>query len=153
MLRNICKTIAVVTFAAAVSLPAAGQISLRFGIPLPPSELEIRVGHRAPPRALSEHRSQRPGRDYLWIRGSWDYQRNDWRWVPGRWARPDQHGSRWVKARYTREGPGWRYEPAHWSHERLVEGDEYRRWRSENGRMHGHDGNRDHDDNRDRRDR
>jgi hypothetical protein len=147
VLKTLGKSVAVLAFAALTSLPAAGQVDLRFGIPLP--ELEIRVGHSAPPSARHEHKSPRPGNDYLWLRGSWGWQGNDWAWMPGRWERPDRHGVKWVKARYARDGRAWRYEPAHWSNQHVIEGEEYRRWRSEGDREHHHhDDGREHDGNR-----
>lgn len=127
--KNFCKSIAAMTFVFLASQPAAAQPGVRVDVPLP--GLEIRVGHKAPPRLRSEQRPARPGRDYLWLPGSWDWRGNDWDWAPGRWERPSERGQRWVKARYTREGSGWRHEPAHWSNQKLVEGDDYRRWKSE----------------------
>jgi hypothetical protein len=143
VLKNICRSIAAMTFVAATSLPATAQVEMRVDVPLP--GLEIRVGHRAPPRLQREHRPPRPGRDSLWIRGFWHWQGNDWDWVPGRWERPSHRGARWVKPRYAREGSAWHYEPGHWSNQRLIEGDDYRRWKSEKHRNRGHDGDRDRD--------
>ena len=136
VLKNICKSIATLTFAVLASLPAAAQPGVRVDMPLP--GLEIRVGHKAPPKLRSERRPARPGRDYLWLPGAWAWQNNDWAWAPGRWDRPSERGSRWMKDRYVREGPAWRHEPGHWSHERLVEGDDYRRWKTENHRDGDH---------------
>jgi hypothetical protein len=130
MLKNICKSIATMTFAGLMSLPAMAQV--RVEIPLP--GLEIHVGHRVPPKLRSEERPHRPGRDFVWIQGFWHWQGNDWGWIPGRWERPNDRGARWVKARYAREGSGWRYEPGHWSNQRLIEGEDYQRWKAESHR-------------------
>ena len=123
--------------------PAAAQGSVRVDIPMP--GLEIRVGHRAPPKMRSENRPPSPGRAYVWAPGQWDWHGSDWAWVPGRWDRPSEHGAHWVKARYVQEGPAWRHEPGHWSNQRIVEGDDYRRWKSEN---QSHDKHGGHDDGR-----
>jgi hypothetical protein len=52
-----------------------------------------------------------------------------------------------VRARYVREGRAWRYEPGHWSNQRVIEGEDYRRWKEENrgdrGRHRGRDRERD----------
>jgi hypothetical protein len=130
-------------FVFVTSLPATAQVEVRVDVPFP--GLEIRVGHRAPPKLRSERKPHRPGRDFLWVRGSWDWQGNDWAWVPGRWDRPNDRGARWVRPRYVREGPAWRYEPGHWSNQRVFEGDDYRRWRAENHRDRDHDRDRDRD--------
>ncbi len=139
MLKNICRSIAVMSFVA-LTLPTTAQPAVRVDVP----GLEIRVGHKAPPRLRSERRPARPGRDYSWLPGSWNWESNDWAWAPGRWERPNQRGSRWVQARYIREGSAWRHEPGHWSNQRVVEGDEYRRWKSEN-RQDKDRGRDDHD--------
>ena len=135
------KSIAAMSFLCLSCVPTSGHMQVRLDVPRP--SLEIRVGHTAPPRLRSERRPRRPGRDYVWLRGSWDLHGNDWAWVPGRWERPDHRDNRWVRARYTREGNAWRYEPAHWSNQRVVEGDDYREWRSKNDRNrergNGHD--------------
>lgn len=146
MLKNLGKSVAVVAFAALTSFPAAGQVDLRFGIPLP--EVEIRVGRSAPPSARHEHKPPRPGRGFLWLKGSWGWHENDWTWMPGRWERPGQRGVKWVKARYRRDGNAWRYEPAHWSNQRMIEGEDYRRWRSERDGDRNHGGGRNRDGNR-----
>lgn len=146
MLKHIGRSVAAMTFAALASLPAAAQVGVRVDVPLP--GLEIRIGHRPPPRFRSESRPYRPGRDYVWIRGFWHWQGDDWVWIPGRWERPVDRSSRWVRPRYVRDGRVWRYEPGHWSSQRLIEGDDYRRWREENRR----DGRRDRDRDRDRDD-
>jgi hypothetical protein len=135
------KSIAAMSFLLASCAPVSGHTQLRFDVPRP--SLEIRVGHRAPPSLRSERRTPRPGRDYVWLRGSWDLHGNDWAWIPGRWERPDHRSTRWVKARYRREGNAWRYEPAHWSNQRVVEGNDYREWRSKNDRNRGRGRDRD----------
>lgn len=141
MLKNVCRSIATMTFVGLMSLPAAAQVRVQVNVPLP--GLEIHVGHRAPPKLRSEQKPHRPGRDFLWIQGFWHWQGNDWDWVPGRWERPIEPGARWVKARYAREGSAYRYEPGHWSNQRLVEGDDYRRWKTES-----HQNRDEHHDNR-----
>jgi hypothetical protein len=113
---------------------------------------EIRIGHRAPPPLRQERRMHSPGRGYIWIAGAWDWQGNDWVWIPGRWDRPADRGVRWIAPHYRRESRGWVYEPGHWSNQRLVEGEDYRRWREERrhdrrdrGRDRDRDRDRDHD--------
>ena len=143
MQRLLGKSLAAMALLFLSAMPAAAQLGVRVDIPLP--GLEIRVGHRAPPRVRREMKPRRPGQDFVWVRGSWDWQRDDWNWIPGRWERPEYRNARWIRARYVRQGHSWRYEPAHGSNQRIVEGDDYRRWRETNDRDRGRD--------RDRRDR
>jgi hypothetical protein len=148
MQTKVHTSIATMMFMAITSLPATAQVGVRVDVPLP--ELEIHVGHSAPPRLRSEVRPERPGREFSWIPGFWHWQATGWAWIPGRWERPSERGARWVRARYAREGSGWRYEPGHWSNQRIVEGDDYRRWREEHHRDRDHDHDRDRDRDRDR---
>src|SRR5438105_5059333 len=130
MFKNLPKTLAALGITALMAGPALSQMQ----ISLPFPRLEVRVAHQAPPPLRYERVSSRPYRDAVWVPGSWDWQGDQWVWVSGRWDRPEQRGARWVNARYQRDGDGWRYEPAHWSTQRVVEGDDYRRWRDEHRR-------------------
>ena len=76
----------------------------------------------------------RPSRDAVWIRGFWDWQGDNWVWIPGRWTVPEERHARWIGPRYRREYGGYRYEPGHWSNQRVIEGEDYRRWREEHRR-------------------
>jgi len=62
----------------------------------------------------------RPGRDYAWRSGFWDWRATGWVWVSGRWALRPKHGDAWVPAEYVRARGHWRYVPAHWSSQRVV---------------------------------
>jgi hypothetical protein len=130
---------------ALTSLPASAQFDVRVNLPLP--GLDVRIGNRAPPPLQREVRTQRPSRQHVWIPGAWDWQSNDWAWVGGRWDQPASRRAYWVKARYVRQGRAWVYEPAHWSNQRIVRGEEYQRWRQEYRRNRNYDPN--HDRNRD----
>jgi len=132
LLKQLFKPAVLAAFVTILSAPAIAQVQV--DVP----GIDIRIGHRAPPRLRHEIRPHRPSRDHIWIAGAWDWRGNDWAWVPGRWDRPGDRGVRWIRPRYHREGSAWRYEPGHWSNQRLVEGDDYRRWRAE----HEHDRDR-----------
>jgi hypothetical protein len=141
MTNRILKSILPAALLAAVSVPAAAQV------PMPPGpNFEIRIAHSSPPRLRHEHRPPRPGEGYVWIGGFWDWQGERYVWTPGRWDRPAEVGVTWVTPRYRREYGAYRYEPGHWSNQRVVEGDEYRHWREGHGRKNkDHDRDRDHD--------
>src|SRR5512141_886852 len=126
MFKRILISVAPVALLALAAVPAAAQ-------PSRPT-LEIRIANTAPPRVRYERVPRRPDRDSVWIKGYWHWEGNRWDWVNGRWERPEQRSRRWVAPRYRREGNAWRYEPPHWSHERIVESDEYRRWKQEHRR-------------------
>jgi hypothetical protein len=113
-------------------VPAFAQVRVRADL----GPVRIRIAPDAPPRPRVETRPARPSRNHVWIGGYWDRQDDRWAWAPGRWEEPGQRGSRWVEPRYRREGKAYRYEPAHWSHQKMEEGDDYSRWHREHGRNH-----------------
>lgn len=130
MFRRVLKSVSMAALAAVVSAPIFAQLP-----PPPPLPgLEIRVGRTAPPRVRYERRTRRTERNAVWVAGSWDWQGDNWVWIPGRWVVPESRHARWVRARYVREYGGWRYVPGHWSTQRVIEGDDYRRWRDEHRR-------------------
>lgn len=125
MYKQVLKSIVLTSFAALVALPAAAQIRADLG------PVHIRIANDAPPRARYERRTPRPHRDSVWINGYWDRRDDRWDWSSGRWEQRQDRRARWIKARYKKEGRAWRYEPARWSHQDLLEGDDYRQYRDE----------------------
>ena len=143
MHRHLLRSLLLASLAGLVVTPASAQVRADLG------PLHIRIATNAPPRARYEQRPARPYRDGVWINGYWHWQGERWAWTSGRWEQRNRQQARWINARYTREGCpwyrqqgcGWRYEPAHWSNEQLVEGDDYQRWKS----GHRSGGDRRHD--------
>lgn len=132
------RIIGVVTTLLLTGVGGSTAMAQPVGVSVHVPGLEIRLGHAAPPALRHERIPRRPSRDAVWLAGSWDWQGNGWVWIPGRWERTEHRGT-WVKARYVREGDSWRYEPAHWSSQRLVESDEYHRWHNDrHDRDHRH---------------
>jgi hypothetical protein len=129
MYSRFLKAIVLTSLAALVAIPASAQVRADVG------PLHIRIATDAPPRVRYERRTVRPNRNAVWIKGYWDRQDDRWAWTSGRWEQPSDRGVRWVNARYQREGSAWRYEPAHWSNQQVVEGEDYQRWKTE--RHHG----------------
>jgi len=93
--------------------PILGLIlALGFGLNVSAEDVVVRV---APPHAVVEHRSPRPGRDYVWIPGyhRWDGHRHVW--VEGRWERPPHPHAHWVKHRWVKRHDGWVLMEGHWN--------------------------------------
>jgi hypothetical protein len=145
MTHRILKSLLPAALVAAISVPAAAQI------PIPPlPHMEIHIAHSAPPRPRAEYRAEMPGPGYVWVKGFWNWDGDQWVWIPGRWDRPAGVDVTWVDPHYFREEGGWRYEPGHWSNERVVEGRDYQEWskhhhRSDRDRDHDRDSDHDHD--------
>jgi hypothetical protein len=133
MEKRLARMVLPAVFAALSCAPAFAQI--RVGVDL--GAVKIRIAPDAPPPLRHETRSARPSGNHVWIAGYWDRQGDRWDWAPGRWEEPSQRGSSWVKPKYRKEGGAYRYEPAHWSHQKMEEGEDYTRYHNEHG--HGHD--------------
>jgi hypothetical protein len=68
-----------------------------------------------PPPVRQEVIVERPGAEYVYVRGHWIYGRDGgYAWVPGRWVRPDDGRRRWVEGRWARDRRGWYYIEGHW---------------------------------------
>jgi hypothetical protein len=106
--------------ASAVALPALRQIPVPPPPPLPNLEVRIVAAEPPPPRREVILYEQRPGTDYVWVNGSYDWQGDAWVWVPGRWELRPAPRVTWVRPHYVRVEEGWRYEPAHWSNQKLI---------------------------------
>ncbi len=106
--------------ASAIALPAVAQIPVPPPPPLPSLEMRIVAAEPPPPPGEIVVRGERPGPDYVWVGGFYDWQGDDWVWVPGHWIAPPEPTVRWVSARYVRVDGGFRYEPPHWSNQKLV---------------------------------
>jgi hypothetical protein len=69
----------------------------------------------APPPVRREVIIERPGPDYVYIRGHWIYGRNrGYAWVPGQWVRPEGRRHAWVDGRWVHDRSGWYYIEGHW---------------------------------------
>jgi hypothetical protein len=142
---RIAKILGASAFAAILAGPALAQI------PFP--NLEVHITNGAPPRPRYERRPARPGADYVWVGGFYDWRDGRWDWTPGRWDRPERRDVRWVAPRYVRDSDSYRYEPGHWSNQRLAEGSDYREWHEKHHNDRGHDRRWDREHERDDRDR
>ncbi len=68
-----------------------------------------------PPAARTEVVVERPGADYVWLRGHWGYSGGGYAWVPGRWERPDRPRRRWADGGWRRDRRGWYWVEGHWN--------------------------------------
>ena len=137
MFKYVLIAISAAGLMAMAPTPASAQPHASFG-------LEIHIGHSAPPRAQRQVRPHRPAYGFVWVAGAWAWDGGDWVWIDGSWQRPERRGSYWIPARHARYGQDWRYTPGHWSHQRVVEGADYRQWRDDRKAKsyRGHDNRR-----------
>lgn len=138
MLRRLLPAALAVLAMPFLSVPASAQLYVEVGA----GPFDVRFSPEGPPPMPREYRTVRPAPDYIWIGGFWDRDGDRWAWRRGRWDRPASRDVRWIRPVYRGEGGGYRYEPGHYSNQRVVEGEEYRRMRDEHqanrGRGNGH---------------
>ena len=130
------RNIIVIAAAAAASVvqliapPADAQV------PPPPRQVTIQIVATPPPPLRVESRAPAPAAGAVWSDGYWDWRGAQWVWVQGSWARPPAPGAAWVHAEYVPVDGGYRYVPAHWSTERVVEVDRLKA-KHDNGKHKG----------------
>jgi hypothetical protein len=127
--KTLQRTILGAVLTGGMAMGALAQIP----VPVPPLPgLDVRITTGRPPAPRREIRITRPGPDYVWVSGFWDWDGGHWRWVNGRWDRPVVAQGYWIPARYIRTTRGYIYEPGHWSNQQVVVTDDIRRrseWR------------------------
>jgi hypothetical protein len=91
--------------------------------PEPPGsrDLRVRVFDTPPPTSRHEVRPERPSPQHVWQKGHYHRDDKDWTWNEGRWEQPPAPKVRWVEPRYRKDHGKTRYEPAHWSNEKIID--------------------------------
>jgi hypothetical protein len=74
---------------------------------------EVVVGV-APPRAIVEHRSARPGPRHVWIAGYHRWDGHAYVWEPGRWELPPRESAVWVAPRWEHRHDGYVFVEGRW---------------------------------------
>jgi hypothetical protein len=70
---------------------------------------------QAPPPVIVERRPAPPSAAHIWIDGSWNWDRQRYSWVAGRYEVPPQPDVIWVTAQYQPDAKGVRYIPGQWT--------------------------------------
>ena len=87
--------------------------SLACAPPPPPGSVVV---VREPPRDRVEVIAASPGPSYVWVRGFWRWQRQEYVWVPGRWVRPERGFHKWESGHWRHRHGGWYWVEGHWVH-------------------------------------
>jgi hypothetical protein len=69
---------------------------------------------RRPPAVRAEVIPVAPAAGYVWINGFWRWERGDYVWVPGRWARPASGHRTFVAGHWRHDRRGWYYVEGYW---------------------------------------
>jgi hypothetical protein len=75
------------------------------------AEIVVKV---APPRAIVEHRSARPGPEHVWIGGYHKWDGRAYVWEPGRWEAPPRPHAVWVAPRWNHRHDGYVFVEGRW---------------------------------------
>ena len=104
--RQLAFTVALTILLSVLTLPSAASASVHVG---------IRVGG-PPPTLRHEVVLVRPGPEFVWVSGHWDWApaARSYVWVPGAWVRPPHAHAVWVEPRYERRGRSHFFIAGHW---------------------------------------
>lgn len=67
----------------------------------------------APPPAKKEVRTARPGPNYVWITGHWNWSSGRYVWIRGHWVK-NKPGKNWVPGHWTKKGRRYVWIKGHW---------------------------------------
>lgn len=68
----------------------------------------------APPPPRFEHRTPRPGYEFVWIDGYWGWQGGRYVWIGGRWDRPPHGRHHWRAPRWEHRHGGYLFVEGRW---------------------------------------
>jgi hypothetical protein len=77
--------------------------------------LGVVYAERRPPPDRVEMIVGAPGGEFVWMRGYWRWERNDYVWVPGRWVRPERGYHKWVPGHWKQSRHHWYWIEGHWA--------------------------------------
>jgi len=70
---------------------------------------------RRPPPDRVEVMAVSPGGDYVYIKGHWAWNSNDFGWVSGRWERVQRGYRSWVPGHWVERRHRWQWVEGHWA--------------------------------------
>lgn len=79
----------------------------------PPPPGRVYIVRRPPPDRV-EVIGVGPGSGFVYVRGYWRYEHDDFVWVPGRWVQLDRRYRGWVPGHWAHDRHGWYWVEGHW---------------------------------------
>jgi hypothetical protein len=70
---------------------------------------------KEPPRERVEEVPVSPGREYVWVKGHWSRDRDDYAWTPGHYERVPEGRREWVPGHWDHESRGWFWVEGRWA--------------------------------------
>lgn len=68
-----------------------------------------------PPQEIAEAMTPSPGPDYVWLKGAWNYEGNQWMWRNGHWVVKPHPNAEWTAGYWKRKHHHWVWVPGFWS--------------------------------------
>ena len=93
-----------------VALVVSGALACSHGM-----SVGLVYTERRPPPDRVEVMAAAPGADYVWIRGHWAWDRNDFGWVSGRWELVQRGYHSWVPGHWVERRHRWQWVEGHWA--------------------------------------
>ena len=87
---------------------------LAVGIGIGMAQAEDVVVKVRPPKAVVEHRSERPSQEHVWIGGYHKWDGHAYAWEPGRWEKPPHAHAVWVAPRWEHRNGGYVFVEGRW---------------------------------------
>jgi WXXGXW repeat (2 copies) len=91
-------------------------LSVVFGACVVTGQARVRSGmvvaYEEPPAPQTETYDNRPG--YVWIKGHWEWNGNQWVWAQGYWEN-ERQGLVWQEGRWERRGNAWHWIDGEWT--------------------------------------
>jgi WXXGXW repeat (2 copies) len=79
----------------------------------PPPPGRVYIVRRPPPERV-EVIGAGPGPGFVYVRGYWRYDGNDFVWTPGRWVSLDRRYRQWVPGHWAHDRHGWYWVEGRW---------------------------------------
>jgi hypothetical protein len=68
----------------------------------------------APPPARIEVAEVRPGQEYVWVPGHWNWSGTAYTWESGRWLQPETGHHHYAHGKWKHSNRGWYWVDGHW---------------------------------------
>lgn len=73
----------------------------------------VRPRHAPPPPPRKIVKIHKPGPNYFWVPGHYEWRHGSYHWVSGHWAKK-RAGMVWVSGHWVKRGGNWVYVKGHW---------------------------------------
>ena len=91
-----------------------GLAALAACVPMAPPGAVFIATRVGPPPPRVEVVGVAPGPGFVWVRGFWRWEGDDYRWTPGHWTMAPHPRAVWVPGRWRHHPRGWYWVDGYW---------------------------------------